>query len=151
MTYTCVFCDIVAGRMSASIVHQDQSTIVLVDLRQPTAGHLLVIPKLHVEMIYDLPSDTAASLMRMVVLTAQAMREALQPAGLSMWQSNGLAAGQEVPHVHIHLLTRASDDGLLRIYPAKPPRPERKVLDQLALLIKAAFIHNVNSQATDGG
>lgn len=141
MAQACVFCDIMAGRETASIVYEDEATVVLVDLRQPSAGHLLVIPRPHVETIYDLPPETAASLMRVVVLTARAMRETLRPAGLSMWQSNGLAAGQEVPHVHIHLLTRAPDDGLLRIYPAKPPRPERAALDQLALRIKAGFAH----------
>ncbi len=141
MTQACAFCAIVARREAVSVVYEDAETIVFADLRQPGAGHLLVVPKPHVETIYDLPLGTAAYLMQVVVLTARAMRDVLQPAGLSIWQSNGLAAGQEAPHVHVHLLTREPDDGLLQVYPAKPARPERAVLDQLAMTIKAAFEH----------
>jgi histidine triad (HIT) family protein len=135
----CVFCEIIASRVGASVAHEDDATLVFADLRQPSAGHLLVVPKRHVEQVYDLDPETAARLMQMVVLTARAMRQALQPEGLSIWQSNGGAAGQEVPHVHVHLLARSAGDGLLRVYPERPPYPDRNALDQLAAAIKAGF------------
>lgn len=140
MSQDCAFCGIVAGRLPASTVYEDEATVVFADLRQPTAGHLLVVPKEHVETIYDLDPAVAARLMRVVVATARAMRHSLRPAGLSVWQSNGPAAGQEVPHVHVHLLARGPGDGLLRVYPAAPPRPARAALDELAARVQAGFV-----------
>ena len=135
----CVFCDIVAGNVRASVVYEDEGAIAFIDLRQPTEGHVLVVPKQHVETLDALPLDLAARLMQVAVLTARAMRQSLQPAGLSLWQSNGAVAGQEVPHVHLHLLARQPHDGLLRVYPAKPPYPDRETLDRLAATVRAGF------------
>jgi histidine triad (HIT) family protein len=135
----CIFCDIVAGRAPASIVWADDAAIAFMDLRQPTEAHVLVIPRMHVETIDALPLDLAGRLMQGAVLVARAMRETLHPAGLSLSQSNGEAAGQEVPHVHLHLLTREPGDDLLRVYPRKPNRPDRPALDALAQRIAAGF------------
>ena len=135
----CVFCDIVAGNVRASVVYEDEGAIAFMDLRQPTEGHVLVVPKQHVETLDALPLDLAARLMQVAVLTARAIRQSLQPAGLSLWQSNGAVAGQEVPHVHLHLLARQPDDGLLRVYPAKPPYPDWDTLDRLAATVRAGF------------
>jgi histidine triad (HIT) family protein len=133
----CVFCDIVAGRAPASIVWADDAVVAFMDLRQPTRAHVLVVPRMHVETIDALPLDLAGRLMQGVVLTARAIRQTLHPAGLSLSQSNGEAAGQEVPHVHVHLLTRDLGDGLLRVYPGKPTLPDRATLDALAASIAA--------------
>jgi histidine triad (HIT) family protein len=135
----CVFCTIISGQVESSQVYEDDATLVFTDLRQLTSGHLLVVPKRHVEMIYDLVPDDAARLMQTVVLTARAMRRTLRPEGLTVWQSNGEAAHQEVPHVHIHLLVRQPDDGLLRVYPTSPSYPDRAALDRLAATVKAGF------------
>ena len=135
----CVFCDIVAGRVPASIVWADDAVVAFMDLRQPTQAHVLVIPRMHVETIDELPLDLAGRLMQSTVLIARAMRETLHPAGLSLSQSNGEAAGQEVPHVHLHLLTRDLGDGLLRVYPGAPNLPDRATLDALAARIAAGI------------
>lgn len=136
----CVFCDIVVGKTPASVVYEDASTISFMDLRQLAEGHVLVVPKQHVETLDVLPLDLAARLMQGAVLTARALRHSLHPAGLSLWQSNGAVAGQEVPHVHLHLLARQPHDGLLRVYPAKPPYPDRDTLDRLAAAVRAGFV-----------
>ena len=135
----CAFCGIVAGSMEASVVYEDDATLAFMDLRQPNAGHVLVIPKEHVETIYDLLPETGARLMQTVIRTARAVRRSVQPGGLSIWQSNGEAAGQEVPHLHVHLFARQPRDGFLRVYPERPARPDRTVLDQLAEQIRAGF------------
>lgn len=139
MMDNCVFCEIIAGRLDASIVYEDDATFACMDLRQPTAAHLLVIPRQHVETIYDLEPETAARLMQAAVRVARAVRRALGPSGLSLWQSNGAAAGQEVPHVHVHLFTREPGDGFLRVYPAPPAHPDRPALDRLARQVRRAL------------
>ena len=128
----CVFCEIVAGTLEASVVCEDDATLAFMDLRQPNAAHVLVMPKQHVETVYELEPEVAARLMQAVVLVARAVRRTFGPSGLSVWQSNGAAAGQEVPHVHMHIFTREPGDGFLRVYPEPPVRPDRPALDRLA-------------------
>jgi len=135
----CVFCDVVAGTAPASVVYEDDATLAFMDLRQPNPGKVLVIPKRHAEMIYDLDEETAARLFQTAVKVARAIRGSMQPPGLSVWQSNGEAVGQEVPHVHIHLAPRRHNDGLLRIYAEKPSYPNRAELDRLALTVRSGL------------
>ena len=135
----CVFCEILSGRVPGSIVWQDDDVAVLVDLRQPHDGHILIVPKLHVETIYDLDDQTGAVLMRTVTRMARALRQAYGPEGLNMWQSNGEAGGQEVPHVHIHLMPREKGDRLLKVYPSIPRTPSRDILEAIAEKIRHAL------------
>ncbi len=136
----CVFCAIIAGALPASIIYQDDDTIVFADMRQPTEAHVLVVPKQHVQTLDALPLDLAAHLMQVAVLTARAINASMEPEGLSLWQSNGEVAGQEVPHVHLHLLTRQPSDDLLTVYAVRPARPDRTTLDSLAAKIAAHFV-----------
>jgi histidine triad (HIT) family protein len=103
-------------------------------------GHTLVVPRSHVPDIFSLDDAAGAALMRTVVRVARAQRDALRPGGLNIWQSNGEAAGQEVPHVHFHVLPRTHGDGMLRIYPRSPDRPLREELDRLAETIAACIV-----------
>jgi histidine triad (HIT) family protein len=135
----CVFCAVIAGRREASRVYEEDASLVFADLWQPTAAHLLVVPKQHVETIYDLAPDLAAQLMQTVVRTAQALRRAVRPPGLMIWQANGAAAQQEVPHLHVHLLVRQPGDGLFQVDPAQRSHPDRAALDRLAATVRAGF------------
>ena len=119
----CAFCAILAGRLPASLVHEDGQVIAFMDLRQAVPGHVLVVPRQHVDTLFDLDEDTAAHLMRIAVRIARAADLAFAPDGLNLWQSNRAAGGQEVPHVHLHVQPRMSGDGLLRIYPEGAPTP----------------------------
>lgn len=148
LVHDCVFCGIVAGTIDASFVYQDGHTVVFTDLRQPSDGHVLVVPREHVESVYDLDPETGAHLMRTVIHVAKAMRNSLQPDGLSIWQSNGEAAGQEVPHVHFHVLTRHRNDSLPHVYPERPSYPARETLDSLAARIRQGL--EGESQAAGG-
>ena len=136
----CVFCDIVAGRADASVVREDARTLAFVGFRQPTDCHVLVVPKRHVETIHALDDDDAAALMQAAVRVARALDAAVPMQGLSLWQSNGPAAWQEVPHVHLHLLPRRTGDGLLDIYPGgEPGTPPRADLDAMAARLRAVL------------
>lgn len=136
----CLFCGIVAGEASARIISEDDLTLALVDSRQPRRGHCLVVPKTHVENVFELDATTGGAVMATAVRVARAVRVAFQPEGLSLWQSNGAAAGQEVPHFHLHVLPRWVDDGLLRIYPTRPPTPAGSQLDEQLGEIRSALV-----------
>ena len=113
----CVFCRIIRGELDSAIVYEDESTLAFMDLRQSNEGHVLVVPRKHVEQIYDLDEATASALAGTVCKIARAVRRVYAPDGLSIWQSNGPAAFQEVPHVHWHVFPRYTNDGHLVVYP----------------------------------
>ena len=133
----CAFCAILAGTLPASLVHEDAQVIAFMDLRQAVPGHVLVVPRRHVETVFDLDEDTAAQLMRVAVRIARAADAVFAPDGLNLWQSNREAGGQEVPHVHLHVQPRRAGDGLLRIYPAEVPPPSAiPALDRMAAALR---------------
>ena len=113
----CVFCRVIRGELDSATIYEDESTLAFLDLRQSNEGHVLVVPRGHFEQIYDLDEDTASALAVSVCKVARAVRRVYAPEGLTIWQSNDVAAFQEVPHVHWHVLPRYVDDGHLVVYP----------------------------------
>lgn len=113
----CVFCLIIRGELDSATIYEDESTLAFMNQRQSNEGHVLVVPRRHFEQIYDLDDDSACALAGTVGKVARAVRRVYSPDGLSIWQSNGPAAYQEVPHVHWHIFPRYTDDGHLVVYP----------------------------------
>lgn len=137
MPEACVFCEIVRGSAPASIVWEDDLTVAAVDLRQFHPGHTLVIPRQHFRDVRELDYATGAALMASVVRITRAVALAFPNQGLSLWHSIGVAADQEVPHLHVHVHPRNIGDQLLRIYPSAPALPNRQTLDRYAALLRA--------------
>ncbi|MHA6206022.1 HIT family protein [Dyella soli] len=137
---TCPFCAIVAGELEASVVAQTDAAVAFLDQRQAVPGHVLVVPRLHVEHIDAIDPVLAGEVMQLGVRVAQALRVAFDPPGLNLWQSNGAAGGQEVAHFHLHVQPRRVGDGLLRVYPHALPAPaSREVLDDLAARLRLSL------------
>lgn len=101
----CVFCEIVAGRVPADVVHDWPEVIVIKPLLQAAPGHVLVIPRRHVR---DVASDPAVSALAM---TAAAELAGTMPSA-NVITSRGLAATQTVFHLHLHVVPRYPGDGL---------------------------------------
>jgi histidine triad (HIT) family protein len=133
----CPFCAIVSGRLQASVIASSAAAVAFLDLRQAVPGHVLVVPREHVENIAALDPVLAGELMALATRVAKALYASFDPPGLNLWQSNGEAGGQEVPHLHLHLQPRQVNDGLLRVYPhGAPDAADRATLDRLAELIQ---------------
>lgn len=106
MATECIFCEIIARRAAADIVHEDELTIAVVDLRQHNPGHVLVIPKAHINDVRGLDERTGSALMNSLVRIAKAVDSAFPNEGMTVWHSIGPAAFQEVPHMHLHVHPR---------------------------------------------
>jgi histidine triad (HIT) family protein len=132
----CVFCEIVAGRVPASVVFQDALTMAFVDLRQFHPGHTLVIPRRHLRDVRELDDSTGAALMATISRVTRAVGAVFPNEGLSLWHSIGDAAFQEVPHLHIHIHPRFKEDGVLQIYPRAPATPDKQKRDGYAALLR---------------
>jgi len=131
----CVFCAIAAGDTIASIVHSDEHTVAFMDIRPFTPGHLLVIPRRHCIGLADLDPQVGARLFQAAQWLAGALRRSDLPCeGVNLFLADGIAAGQEVFHVHLHVVPRTQGDGLkLHANWSFPPRAE---LDQHAAMLR---------------
>lgn len=107
----CIFCKILAGDIPSYSLYEDEDTYVFLDINPVSNGHLLVIPKKHAETLTDLDEATAGAVFRTVRNVAEALENSLEPNGVNILQNNGAAAGQEVGHVHVHIIPRYADDG----------------------------------------
>ena len=107
----CVFCKIRDGQIPSTRVYEDERTLCIMDINPLNAGHCLVLTKAHAATIYDAePADLQAAIAT-AKRVAVAQRAALKPDGMNMLQANGPAAFQSVPHFHLHLIPRWTDDG----------------------------------------
>jgi histidine triad (HIT) family protein len=120
MATECIFCEIMVGRASADVVYEDDLTVAFIDPRQHNPGHVLVVPRTHINDIRHLDPRTGARLMDTLIKIARAVDRAFPNEGMSLWHSIGPAAFQEVPHMHMHVHPRHLGDGLLRVYPGVP-------------------------------
>jgi diadenosine tetraphosphate (Ap4A) HIT family hydrolase len=134
----CVFCAIVAGKAPASVVYDDERVLAFMDINPASAGHLLVVPKRHATYLADLDPDDGAAVFGAAQRLAAATRASdLRPEGVNLFLADGEVAGQEVFHVHLHVLPRRTGDGFgVR---AEFGHPERSVLDEHAASIRAAL------------
>jgi diadenosine tetraphosphate (Ap4A) HIT family hydrolase len=134
----CVFCAIVAGDAPASVVLDEPHVIAFMDIRPFTAGHLLVVPKRHATGLGGLDPEDGSRIFDAGRRIATALRSGALPVdGVNLFLADGVAAGQEVLHVHLHVIPRRRGDGFgLR---AVPRTPNRTVLDGTAAAIRDAL------------
>jgi histidine triad (HIT) family protein len=130
----CVFCRIVAGQIPATKVYEDEHALAFMDIGQVNPGHVLVAVKKHAANLFELDGAQAAAVAQACLKVATAIRAAFSPAGLSVYQANGQAAGQTVSHYHVHLLPRHAGDGMELTWPVK--NPSREILEAHAAKIR---------------
>ena len=132
----CIFCEIVDRTSPASVVLDDERTLAFMDLRQANPGHVLVVPKMHINDVRDLDADTGSALMQSVSRVTRAVAQAFPNNGISLWHSIGEAAFQEVPHLHIHVHPRLDNDGILRVYDSLPENVDFPTRERYAELVR---------------
>ena len=116
----CIFCSIISGDVPATKVYEDDETFAFMDINPGNIGHLLVIPKEHYRNIFDIHPATAGKIMEVGTKLASAIKSALNPDGLNLFQSNEAAAFQSIFHFHLHLIPRWEDDSLVLPWKPKP-------------------------------
>jgi histidine triad (HIT) family protein len=107
---TCVFCDIARGKAAAALVLEDETAVALLDHRPLLPGHCLLIPRLHVETLPDLPEELLAPYFRNVQLLERAVERGLGAEGSFVAVNTKIS--QSVPHLHVHVVPRWKKDGL---------------------------------------
>ena len=141
----CIFCKIVRREAPASVVREDVSTLAFMDIQPMNTGHVLVIPKAHSALVEDLPPAAVGPILEAAREISRAMRASgIRCEAVSFYLANGREAGQEVFHVHLHLIPRWRGDGLgLRVRPDRGRVADRKELDEVAAKIRVAIPRSV--------
>ena len=104
----CIFCKIISGEVSAKILNETANSISFLDAFPLAKGHVLVIPKKHHQKIQDMSEKENTDLFSLVSLMVCKVDSITGATLIAI--HNGKDAGQEVPHVHVHLVPRSNND-----------------------------------------
>jgi histidine triad (HIT) family protein len=129
----CIFCQIVAKQAPSSILYEDATVMAFLDIRPLNMGYTLVIPKEHFVDIFDTPDKVLAAVHVASKLLADAVKKATNADGISIIQQSGKAAGQDIFHIHVHVVPRFEGQKL-------PSFHELKLVDRAELDVMAAKI-----------
>lgn len=137
----CIFCKILAGESEGTFVFKGKRCSAIMDINPLSTGHVLVVANTHVENLADLDGQTACDMFALSVKLLRALKSSEVPMeGANLFVNDGRIAGQEVFHVHMHIVPRFSDDGLeINFNKEDKQTPSRDQLQETAALIRSAF------------
>ena len=107
----CIFCKIANKEIPATVVYEDDDVLVFMDVGPIIKGHALVISKQHFDPVTETPDEILAKLHLTAKRVARAQLNGLGADGVNIMQNNGTASGQEVSHIHLHVIPRFDNDG----------------------------------------
>jgi len=140
MSDDCVFCRLVAGELPSRTVYEDERVQAFLDANPLAPGHTLVVPRDHHARLTDVPVDLAMDVYATLHDLVGAIETAVDADGSNVGFNNGPASGQEVPHVHGHIIPRFRGDGGRPIHAVAGSRPDLSdgELDDVAAAIREA-------------
>jgi histidine triad (HIT) family protein len=107
----CLFCQIARKERPSHTIFTEEGVVAFLDIFPCTPGHTLVIPRRHYATVTEMPAEEVGRLFQAAAIVATKVQSALGAAGFNLGINNGKAAGQEVFHVHIHIIPRYANDG----------------------------------------
>jgi histidine triad (HIT) family protein len=136
---SCVFCKILHGNAEGTIVYENEACVALMDIQPVNPGHILVIPRVHASYLSELAENTGAKMFTTGMRMARALRKSgIKCEAVNFFLADGEAAGQEIFHVHLHVLPRFEGDNFgLKFGPNYSEKPSRASLHEVAGKIKA--------------
>lgn len=134
----CIFCKIVNDSTSARIIDQNDKAIAFLDAFPLSAGHTLIVPKSHYSKVQDMDREYSSDLFNLLWKVSGAVEKAAGVNASTIAIHNGREAGQEVPHVHVHIIPRSLRDGAGPVHSMFKERPKLspKELDLMLQSIK---------------
>jgi histidine triad (HIT) family protein len=106
----CWACRVIAGEPVGWIVAETEQVLVLINPFSLTPGHALVVPRRHIENLYELPDELAAPILSTAARVARAAKRAFTAAGVTLRQNNEAASDQHLFHFHLHVIPRFAGD-----------------------------------------
>jgi histidine triad (HIT) family protein len=137
MPATCAFCAIIRGDEKAVIILETDRLIAFLDHRPLFRGHTLLVPKMHVRLLSDLPADQVPEFFRTAQRLERAVEDGLGADGSMILINN--VVSQSVPHLHLHVIPRTSGDGLRFWLGPRHPYDSAATAEAYAERIRAAL------------
>ena len=137
----CVFCEILAGKLPASMVYTDELCSAFMDIQPINPGHLLVVPNQHATSLSELDKAAGGHMFQVAQNLSEALRQSgVRCEGVNLFLADGEAAGQDVFHVHLHVFPRFTGDGFgVKVGLKYHLKPSRSELDAIANKIKVVL------------
>ncbi len=130
----CIFCDIVAGKIPAFKLYEDEKVLAFLDISQVTKGHTLIIPKAHYDHFLDCDSETLDIMMHVAQRLGNHIMECTKAKGMHILSNIHEAAGQSVPHFHLHIIPRYDEhDACIIQFNSSEEQDLQQLQKQLAL------------------
>lgn len=126
----CVFCEIINRQAPAHIVYENSQLISFLDIEPIHEGHVLIVPKQHVDSIDQLPDQTLADIMSTAKKMVAALKEIYGNEGYSIMQNGGKNC--DFGHAHFHVFPRYDNDGFGWTYPEGKPEYSARVAERIA-------------------
>jgi histidine triad (HIT) family protein len=134
----CVFCKIIAGKIPARVIIENEKAMAVLDAFPLAAGHTLVVPKLHYAKVQEMSEQDAMAVFEIMWKLASAVEVGSQVNASTIAIHNGPDAGQEIAHVHAHIVPRRRGDGagaihsMFKIKPKLSPQEMDSLRDRIA-------------------
>lgn len=106
----CLFCKIAKKEIAAEIVFENDIALAFLDILPRAPGHTMVVPKHHAQNILELPDGLVGPFFQIIKKVIAQIERALRPDGFTLGINHGKASGQEVQHLHFHIIPRWHDD-----------------------------------------
>jgi len=133
----CAFCRIVAGDEAAEVVWQNGIALAFLDIRPLFPGHVLLIPRQHIETLAELPPEQVGPLFQAAQRLENAVERAVTAEGSFVAVNNRVS--QSVPHLHIHVVPRSKGDGLKGFFWPRKGYESQQHLHETAEAIRLAL------------
>ncbi|MBS3136288.1 HIT family protein [Candidatus Woesearchaeota archaeon] len=115
----CIFCNIVAGKVKAKRVYEDESCMAVLDINPASIGHVLLMPKEHYLIMPQVPDEELGHIFVIAKRLSNALLKSLDSRGTNIVVTNGLSAGQRAQHFLVHIIPRREGDGIKFDIPSK--------------------------------
>lgn len=126
---SCPFCSIGQGKIPAKVIYEDNEMMAFLDINPANKGHTLIIPKEHFEVSTQMPDKLAERMFLLANKISKKLYDTLEAAGTNIYLANGAMAGQNAPHVLLHVIPRYKDDGLSLTWQGK--KADEKELEKI--------------------
>jgi histidine triad (HIT) family protein len=132
----CIFCKIVNGTISARKIYETQNSLAFLDAFPLTKGHTLVIPKNHYGKVQDMNPSDSIDLFESVKVVSKKIESISSSSLIAI--HNGKESGQEIPHVHVHIIPRTLSDGAGPVHNMFTKRPslDEDEYEQIVKILK---------------
>ena len=137
----CIFCKIANGEIPSYEIYSDDKCLAFLDINPATKGHTLLIPKEHFSLMPMMPDDVVAHMGQVAKHIAMKAMDVFGAIGVNIFVANGAVAGQNAPHVIVHIIPRYENDGLnLKLIKQKiNPNELQKIREMVLPKVEAEF------------